>query len=503
MKIASTLLLLSTIVVGAEKVIVKSLTDDLQYDENGKLASHHLFYPGGNKDCPAVTFNKDVYGFTFQPLYGKALEAVFPNYDVKSGNCPVACAERGVDKSLVHAIMPHKRNDDSTANNFDDWFEYHCRRVELCLMNYHDRETPIQLFWIDHSSGERKLHMEIEFGEQQTRCFHSFLGHEFEVHDGKTNQILDKFIVEYTLSTAFGESPPSGNADGIDFDQEIESTLHHEWYKTNQVHRTFSPLGFKKARLPDDVFASIGSFYYNNRNNDVREEWDGKGVFVNWWESDVYFIQVPWNLKGLWQDRLRLLVEAWAGVPVEQTDMYGLRQYVEGARLLTHVDRQTTHAVSLILNIAQSNLTEPWPVEVYDHAHRLHEVIMEPGDIVYYESAKALHGRNRPLAGHGAKYINIFTHYRPTGDPEWMNKPNTPGTPEPILEVEGECKLQPVGISQLPNKQLGYVETVKCDDKRLEATISPSLTSVKSGDDLIDWWRMTGANRKSAQSATE
>ena len=57
------------------------------------------------------------------------------------------------------------------------------------------------------------------------------------------------------------------------------------------------------------------------------------------------------------------MVEAWAGVPVEQTVMYGLRQYTTGARLLTHVDRISTHAVSLIVNIAQGNLTEPWPVE--------------------------------------------------------------------------------------------------------------------------------------------
>jgi prolyl 4-hydroxylase len=60
-------------------------------------------------------------------------------------------------------------------------------------------------------------------------------------------------------------------------------------------------------------------------------------------------------------------------------------QYQEGARLLTHVDRLATHAVSLIVNVAQGNLDEPWPVEVYDHADRLHEIVMEPGDVIYYE----------------------------------------------------------------------------------------------------------------------
>jgi len=255
-------------------------------------------------------------------------------------------------------------------------------------------------------------------------------------------------------------------------------------------------LGFKKARLPEDVFASIGSFYYNNRHNDVREEWNGKGVFVNWWETDCYFIQVPWDMKSIWQVRLRELVEAWAGVPVEQTDMYGLRKYVQGARLLTHVDRETTHAVSLIVNIAQGNLTEPWPVEANDHADRLHEIVMQPGDIVYYESAKSLHGRNRPLSGPNAYYVNLFTHYRPVGDPRWMDKPNTPGTPEPILETDGECRLEKVRMTEVgPNKQLGMVEAVKCDDPRMGETVSPTLFKATSGEDLIEWWRMTGENR--------
>ena len=75
------------------------------------------------------------------------------------------------------------------------------------------------------------------------------------------------------------------------------------------------------------------------------------------------FIQIPWNLKRRWQGRLRELVQAWAGVELEQTDMYGMREYTKGARLLTHVDREATHAASLIVNIAQENVTRPWTVE--------------------------------------------------------------------------------------------------------------------------------------------
>ena len=205
------------------------------------------------------------------------------------------------------------------------------------------------------------------------------------------------------------------------------------------------------------------------------------------------FIQIPWALKALWQHRLKDLVEAWAGVPIEQTDMYGLRQYESGARLLTHVDRERTHAVSLIVNIAQGNLTEPWPVEVHDHQDRLHEVIMTPGDVVYYESAKCLHGRNRPLSGPNAYYVNLFTHYRPVNDDEWFTRPNHEGTPEPVLEVQGECRLEANGLAKTgPLGQLGIIETVTCDDPRLGPYLSPTLFTATGGDDLFNWWVKVG-----------
>ena len=86
----------------------------------------------------------------------------------------------------------------------------------------------------------------------------------------------------------------------------------------------------------------------------------------------------------------QVLVEQWAGIPLELTDIYGMRRYEDGARLLTHVDREETHAASLIINIAQIGMREPWFLEIYDFAGRLHEVAMEEGDIVYY--AVRVHG---------------------------------------------------------------------------------------------------------------
>ena len=41
------------------------------------------------------------------------------------------------------------------------------------------------------------------------------------------------------------------------------------------------------------------------------------------------------------------------GYELDITDMYGMRKYTDGAILIPHVDRQETHAVSMILNIDQ------------------------------------------------------------------------------------------------------------------------------------------------------
>jgi hypothetical protein len=154
-----------------------------------------------------------------------------------------------------------------------------------------------------------------------------------------------------------------------------------------------------------------------------------------------------------------------------------MREYTDGARLVSHMDRESTHVASLIVNIAQENVMRPWTIEVNDHTNRLHEVVMEPGNIVYYESAKALHGQNTPLQS--GKYINPFKHYRPLNDPDWYLGGDCEGIPEPILDV-GECKLfrRPDQYSQ---------GAVKCDNDAIGPHLSPAMFQAKSAADLFSW----------------
>lgn len=474
--------------------VVSSIKEDLEYDENGKLLSFHLVFPQGSH-CGTTHIPPD---YQIHTLVGNASTLVFPEYDEGGGGCVAACIERGTDRSVAGHVMPHQHYNSQKLSNtstssFQDWFQEQCNAVLFCLRNYwdHSEKGPIEMHWIHPHTQKTQLAQVIEYGDRETDCVYSFLGHEFELrYNGE--ELIGNITLKHSTFQAMGDPPIRTKLTDSKLNSAISHTIKAEWEKHLQVKRTFSALGFAKGKLPRDVFASMGAWFYNNRQNKVLENWTGKGFFVNWWESKVYVIPIPPSLANLWQGRLGELVAAWAGVPVEQTMMYGMRQYQDGARLLSHVDRLTTHAVSLIVNIDQGNLTEPWPVEIFDHNDRLHEVLMEPGEIVYYESAKNLHSRNRPL--NGEYYVNLFTHYRPIQDGDtWYEKSNPMEVPYPLLTVEGECRLEPVETTKTDSGQLGIVQQVHCDDKRLGNYVSPTFFQATSSQDLFDWWSQNKA----------
>jgi len=388
-------------------------------------------------------------------------------------------------------------------------------RAEIGWISYHPGVATV--YWINDDNEYIKSGT-LKYGERNTVWLQTRIGHRFEIVGNGDKEVWWTNWHSMEGDTKVGTAAPegvrqkvsshsevgvkfdcvniigdagSGLDSGINATMEIKRTLDHEWTRSRRTTRSFTEVGFAKGRLPPDLFQSISTYHYNNRNNFVREEWNKRGVFVNHWQADVFMIGMPWDLKRYWQGRLKILVEAWIGgtIPLELTDIYGMRRYEDGASLLPHVDREETHAVSMIVNIAQGGLKEHWPVEIYDHGDRLHLVTMEPGDIVYYESAKALHSRADPLQG--GHYVNLFTHYRPVGDPMWYKKPNNPESPKPLVDI-GKCTV-PEGSS-----------TVVCDKHpsgRGMETLAPSLETVTCGDDMFKRWQKLMLNHPKTVNA--
>lgn len=107
---------------------------------------------------------------------------------------------------------------------------------------------------------------------------------------------------------------------------------------------------------------------------------------------------------------LRPRHEQWSGMQLVDSACYGFRAYQRGCYLHNHVDRGFTHIISSTICV-DARLDEPWPLFVEDIYGESHEVNLQPGEFLFYEGARLIHGRPWPLVGD--YYVGMFVHYRP------------------------------------------------------------------------------------------
>merc|ERR1712080_266500 len=170
--------------------------------------------------------------------------------------------------------------------------------------------------------------------------------------------------------------------------------------------------GFLKTAIPKDLLKAIkddmdeaaavpeacpGSAHLNCRSSAPGEM--------------VQMLEAGAEVKEMMEEVLRPMAEEWAGIELVMSRIYGVRRYRRGATLALHLDRLSTHVVSIILNIDQ-DVDQDWPLMILDHQGDPHKVVMDKGQMVFYESARLPHGRMEPL--HGEHYDNIFIHFKPT-----------------------------------------------------------------------------------------
>jgi hypothetical protein len=159
--------------------------------------------------------------------------------------------------------------------------------------------------------------------------------------------------------------------------------------------KNYTELGFMKAQAPSVIFETLKYFYHKNKANRKPENWEGKGyTFTNHWKSPTYAVQVDdeshegggLNLKIKVWKAVQSMIEEWTGQELVVTSVYGIREYTRGSILAPHIDRLPLVS-SCVINIAQSGMNEPWPLEVYDHTGKAHNVTLEPGEMILYEAS--------------------------------------------------------------------------------------------------------------------
>lgn len=260
---------------------------ELEFDENDRLAKHMLLYHG-NEACKNSVENLEL-SLRFSEGMDQSVARGF--FGDVSSDCSAVCLERGTH--IDHILNPLPMHKHNSLTGLVEFVRNKCQKTEVGFLSYTPRESII--YWVSPDGARHQIGI-LKLGERNTSWQQSYLGHVFEIVDIETGEVWRRITVEHHAIYPIGS--PSSSVRPRDVRAQVKNTFRAEWERSHRVKRTFTETGFNRGRLPDDLWASISSYYYNNRNNKVLEEWwDTKGVFVNWWERDVYFIPMPWELK--------------------------------------------------------------------------------------------------------------------------------------------------------------------------------------------------------------
>ena len=175
-----------------------------------------------------------------------------------------------------------------------------------------------------------------------------------------------------------------------------------------QTKPRYTPLGFKRARIPDDIYEMLLHRY--NTGERTWEPWPKSDCHTNFFEAPSTMVYLTDAEKNQIFRAMNPALSEWAGgVKLFPSAVYGVRIYHNGSWLREHVDTGDTHIISAIMNIAQE-VEEDWLLTFIDHNGDRHFITLEPGDALYYESASCLHGR--PVALKGSFFANAFVHFK-------------------------------------------------------------------------------------------
>ena len=226
----------------------------------------------------------------------------------------------------------------------------------------------------------------------------------------------------------------------------------------------FTEYGFALARAPDALTRDLQRAIRDGLPRADVEPMDG---VINGPQAPLLVHRHDLTRRVLHE--LHPYAEEWVGRQLTPHQAYGFRLYRNESQLLMHVDRLQTHVISFIYHIDSSEDAEPWPIFIEDFVGRTHEVILTPGDMLFYESSKCFHGRPRRL--NGSWYSSIFVHYYPKDGwqdvdheldahyavpPHWSRDPIGEPSHEKLELVETSMKNP-----TCPDEWCGVVDSIK------------------------------------------
>ena len=191
-------------------------------------------------------------------------------------------------------------------------------------------------------------------------------------------------------------------------------------YSTKDGLPKLTQAGYKIVKCPEEIWGLIKDAYELLKLNKVKESWEGIGNYIKGGDTPTEIMSFDnlVSLRSIIHEQLKPLHEEFSGESLTPTMLYGIRSYNKGATLVNHTDSLTTHHVSSIIIVDKDldcdckdtkGAKNDWPLDFQDHNGEWHKVYAEIGDIILYESATCMHGREEPFKGNW--FRNFYVHY--------------------------------------------------------------------------------------------
>jgi len=354
--------------------------------------------------------------------------------------------------AIVEVIKSKLRPSEIASNNeYDDSFRTSSTcdlgNLDLDILKDLDRRI-CELIGINQSYSEIIQGQHYEVGQEFKAHTDYFEGDQINEFGGQRGQRTYTFMIYLNDVTEGGETefyqidrkikPSLGKAviwNNLDKNGSPNpKTLHHahpvlegsktvitKWFRENgegieQIStlnkdiRNYTVEGFKKTTLNKNLYNELIDFYIGMKGEAKQEHVEGNFIQSKDSDSPSNLIELSEELKDKIHKSLHKSLEEWSETKLIPTFVYGIRDYKKGSVLVPHRDREKTHIISAIINIDQ-DLEEEWPLVIEDHYYRRHQIYLQPGEVIFYEGAKLLHGR--PDEMQGTSYANIFCHFMP------------------------------------------------------------------------------------------
>ena len=204
-----------------------------------------------------------------------------------------------------------------------------------------------------------------------------------------------------------------------------EKYILTQWFKDREINfqiknditenvflPIFHPVGFEKIRLNLACIDNIKAWMKANEANFMPEINLTSEVEKNMRNNILDINTAPLELRTDILNQMQTLLTKWINYKsnLKHVATYGIREYTRGSSLENHYDKKNTHVISAIIHL-EDKADSPWPLYIEDHHFKPHQVTMEYGDVIFYESTTCLHGRPTPFAGDSHR--NMYIHFKP------------------------------------------------------------------------------------------